>query len=226
MRVLYLLLSGLLLASTASAQASPKPAPDDAPGVTVNQIRWRKEIFVPALYDDPMRINQEHAELERDQRATNRENVDRARQGQTPIPQPTKKIAANIPVGSTPMGTPLGDEPAGNRNLPAQSDPGVSSVHYLYEAKVKNIGARTIRAIVWRYMLFDPETEAEVGRHTFTGKITIQPGKTANLVARSKTPPTQTVQAKATSKSEKHTERVVIERVEYDDGSFWQRSPN
>ena len=228
MKVLHLLLPGLLLASTASAQTSSNPAPADAPGVTVAEFRWRQEVFIPALYEDPMRINQERAELERDQKATSRENVDRAKMGQTPLPAPTKKTAANIPVGSTPMGVPLGDEPVGNRNLPARSDPGASSVHYVYEARIKNTGVKTIRTVVWQYLLFDPETEIEVGRHQFTGRVGVRAGKTANLVARSKTPPTHIVQAAKSSKElpDKHAERVVINRIEYDDGSFWQRPLN
>ena len=228
MKVLHLLLPGLLLASTASAQTSSNPAPADAPGVTVAQFRWHKEVFIPALYEDPMRINQDRDDLERDQKATAKENVDRAKQGQTPIPTPTKKIASNTPVGSTPMGTPLGDEPAGNRNLPAQSDPGVSSVHYLYEAKIKNTGVKTIRTVLWEYSLIDPDTNAEVGRHQFKTIVSIRGGKTANLVGRSKTPPTTIVQATKSIKETpgKQAERVVIDRIEYEDGSFWQRSQN
>jgi hypothetical protein len=236
MKVLHLLLLGLLLVGAASAQVPSKPdtvvpsKPDtvDAPTVTVTQISWRQEVFIPALYDDPMRINQDRDELERDQKATARANVDRAKQGQTQIPIPTKKIASNTPVGSTPMGTPIGDEPAGNQNLPAQGDPGVSSVHYLYEAKIKNSGVKTIRAIVWEYSLFDPDTKLEVGRHQFTGNMTVRPGKTMNLVGRSTKPPTGVVEVAKAGKplQSKYHERVVIQRVEYDDGTFWQRDGN
>jgi hypothetical protein len=228
MRILYLLLPGVLLASTASAQTSPKPAPDDAPDVTVAQVRWRKEVFIPALYDDPMRINQDHRDLERDQKATKEENINRAKQGQTPLPAPTKKIASNTPVGSTPMGIPLGDEPAGNRNLPAQEEPGASSVYYLYEARIKNTGVKTIRTIVWQYILFDAETNLEGGRHRFTGRVSLRSGKTANLVARTRTPPISIVQAGKSTKElpSKYTDLVVIDRIEYDDGSFWQRPVN
>jgi hypothetical protein len=228
MKVLHLLLPGLLLASAASAQTSSNPPAADAPDVTVAQFRWHQEVFVPALYEDPMRINQDQRDLEREQKATARENVDRAKMGQTQIPLPTKKIAANMPVGSTPMGVPLGDEPAGNRNLPARSDPGASSVHYVYEAKIKNTGVKTIRTIVWQYILFDPETEIEVGRHHFTGRVSVRVGKTANLVGRSKTPPTRVVEVTKSGKElrGKYSERVMIDRVEYGDGSFWQRPLN
>jgi hypothetical protein len=231
MKLLKVLSAGLLVVSAASVQAQTQPqtspAAVDAPTVTVTRINWRQDVFIPALYEDPMRINQDRDDLVRDQKAQALSNIERAKQGQTPIPQPTKKVAANIPVGSTPIGVPLGDEPAGNRNLPAQTDPGASTLHYVYEAKIQNTGEKTIRTIVWRYLVFDPVTEAEVGRHVFTGKVNIRAGKTANLVARSRTPPTRIVEATKSSQElrDNHSERVVIDRIEYDDGSFWQRPP-
>ena len=124
------------------------------------------------------------------------------------------------------MGTPLGDDPAGNRNLPAQSVPGTSSVHYIYQAKIKNTGVKTIRAIVWEYSLLDPDSQLEVGRHQFTGNMTVRPGKTVNLVGRSTKPPTRVVELAKSGKplQREYQERVVIQRVEYDDGTFWQRA--
>jgi len=110
------------------------------------------------------------------------------------------------------MGTPIGDEPAGNQNLPAKSDPGVSSIHYLYEAKIKNTGVKTIRAIVWEYSLFDPETNVEVGRHRFSGKTTVRSGKTVNLIGRSTKPPTGIVEVTKSGVRSRITyhERIVI----------------
>ena len=225
MKVLLLLLPVLLLAGTASAQTSTNSEATEAPKVTVTRVRWRQEVFIPALYDDPMRVNQDQTDLLRDQRATAQANASRARTGQTPLPTPTKKIASNTPVGSTPMGTPLGDEPAGNQNLPAQEDPGPSSTHYLYEATIKNSGEKTIRMVVWQYLLLDPATEVELGRHRFMSKVNIRAGKTSNLVARSKTPPGRVIVAAKPNKEStaKETDQVIIDRLEFDDGSFWQR---
>lgn len=225
MRVLQIIFPGLLLVGTAAAQLPAKPDTVDAPTVTVTQISWRPEVFIPALYDDPMRINQDQRDLERDQRAQKLANADRVKMGEAPIPTPTKKIASNTPVGSTPMGTPLGDEPAGNRNLPAQTDPGPSSVHYTYKATIRNTGVKTIRAIVWEYSFFDPDTQVEVGRHRFTRNITVRSGKTANLVGHSTKAPTGVVEVKKSGKElqSKYHERVVIQRIDYEDGTFWQR---
>lgn len=230
MRSLSLLLPGLLLLSATSVQTqtTTNPAAVEAPGVAITRISCRQDVFIPALYEDPMRANQDQRELERDQKATNRENTDRAKQGQTPIPTPPKKIAANTPVGSTPMGVPLGDEPAGNRNLPSRTDPGGASKHYIYKATIQNTGVKTIRTVVWQYLLFDPQTDAEVGRHLFLTKVNVRAGRSGNLIARSRTPPARVLQADKPSKQpiEKPTERVVIDRIEYDDGTLWQRSPS
>lgn len=224
MKIFNCILWGLLLASVVAAQTQ-SAATTDPPGVVVAEVRWQQEVFIPALYDDPMRINQDHRELERDKKNTSIENSTRARQGQTPLPTPTKKIASNIPVGSTPMGVPLGDEPAGNRNLPARPEPGAASTYYLYKAKIRNTGTKAIRHVIWHFVLIDSATETEVGRHRFTGNVSIKAGKSAQLVARSRTPPTRIVRAGKSSGElpGKHTESVMIERIEYDDGSVWQR---
>jgi hypothetical protein len=227
MKALHLLLPGLLLTSSALAQTPGKPASTDVPDVTVMQVNWKPEIFIPALYDDPMRINQERDDLVRDQKETAKLNVDRARQGQTPIPQPAKKIANNTPVGSTPMGTPIGDEPAGNQHLPARPDPGASFTRYRYEAKIRNSGPKTIRVVVWEYITTDSSTQVELGRRQFVSRVTVRSGKTATLSAVSRTPPTRIVQsAKSDNKDPTHTERVVINRLEYNDGSFWEAASN
>lgn len=227
-KALYLILMALTVAGAAHAQAPSNTATTDSPAVTVTQVSWRKEVFIPALYEDPMTINQDQRELERDQKATIRANADRARQGQNPLPIPGKKIASNEPVGSTPMGVALGEEPAGNRNLPARGPADPASVRYIYEAKVKNTSEKTIRAIFWTYSLVDKETQALVGRHRFRSNVTIRGGKSGSLTVRSKTPPISVVDAaKPSTKNEtRYAESVTIDRIEYADDTFWQPPPD
>src|SRR6266581_2468977 len=50
-KVLTLIFFGLLLAGTSSAQVHSNSGATDAPTVTVIQINWRQEAFIPALYD-------------------------------------------------------------------------------------------------------------------------------------------------------------------------------
>jgi hypothetical protein len=197
----YLLLVGLLLGGAASAQTPTPPA--DAPGVVVMQVSWRKEIFVQALYDDPFAVNDQQAQLVRDSKRTIRENTIRKQAGEIPLPLPTNKAP-----------------------MPTTEEP--SSVNYLYEAKVKNTGTKQIKMLVWVYKIVDPDTDTEVGRQRFTGIVNIRPGKTANLIGRSSAVPVKILSAKKSGKEvqRKYNESVYIDRLEYDDGTFWQRPAN
>jgi len=227
MKLLSSLFLMMFLTGIASAQSSSAVESSSTSSVNVLEISWRKEVFIPALYDDPMRANQDRDDLERDRKATAAENSTRAKTGQTALPTPTKKIASNTPVGSTPMGVPIGDEPAGNRNLPSRPEPGPSSVYYLYKARVKNIGEKDIRTIRWQYSLTDRATGEVVGTHSFTTPVNLRAGKTVDLIGKSRTMPTRVVDAKTTDKElrGKYLEKVNIEVIEYSDGQTWQAAP-
>jgi len=200
---LYLLLVGLLLVGAASAQTPTPAPPEQAPGVVVTQASWRKEVFVQALYDDPFAVNDQQAQLVRDSKRTIRENTIRKQAGELPLPLPVTKAP-----------------------LPTTEEP--SSVNYLYEAKIKNTGTKQIKLLVWVYTIVDPETGVEVGRQRFTGILNIRPGKTANLIGRSSAVPVKILSAKKSDKEaqRKYVESVFIDRLEYDDGTFWQRAAN
>jgi hypothetical protein len=201
MKVLNLLLMLLLLAGGASAQAvSDRSAASD---VAVLQKNWRMQVRNPALDEDPLRINQEQMEIQRAQRAIQRENEIRARQGQPPL---------NLPRGTPSRG--------------AMTEP--PSVEYVYEVKFMNTGQRKIRKLVWEYVFLEPGTEREVSRRQFQSKVSIRPGKTGSVVMRSASPPAGTVNVTQTGKKlrEQYAEQIVIQSIEYDDGSVWQRPPN
>jgi len=198
MRILTLVSLLLLLAGTSAAQSSISAA--DAPDVIVTHAGWHKDVYIPGLLDDPMQANQQHADLERDQKILMKENKNRARSGQTQLPPLASKISSN------------------------PNDPG-RSVNYIYEAKVKNTGQKTIRMISWVYSFIDPATESEVSQRRFTSTVDIRPGKSANVAGISTTPPIRVVHASKSSKEtrDKYAERVTLDRIEYADGSFWQR---
>jgi hypothetical protein len=96
---------------------------------------------------------------------------------------------------------------------------------YRYKVSVRNSGAKTIKAVDWDYIFFEPGTLTEIGRHQFTSEEKIRPGKNAELDMMILAPPTQTVSAEALSKGKgpHFDERVVLMRIEYSDGSAWQR---
>ncbi len=216
MRFLNLLFIGLLSTIPTVAQSAtaapqnvpvisqPSAFPTEAPGISITRVSCRKDIYIPALYEDPMAANQEQADLLREQKAIRRANAIRVQGGESPLPMPTREIYSS-------------------RKEPT---PG-PAVNYLYEARIKNAGEKSIKSIVWEYLVYDPETEVQIGRHSFADSSKIRPGKTATLVGHATTPPTSILQAqKAGKDSPKYTERVVINRIEYDDSSFWQRPLN
>jgi hypothetical protein len=227
MKILALVFLTMFLTGIACAQPASHSGVASNSSVSVIETSWRKEVFIPALYDDPMRVNQDRDDLERDRKATTAENSTRAKQGQTALPPPTKKIASNTPVGSTPMGVPLGDEPAGNRNLPAQQESGTSSVYYVYKARVKNTGAKDIHTVRWQYLLSDQATGDVVGSHSFTTPVNLRVGKSLDLIGKSRTAPARVVDARYTDKDlrKRYVERVIIEAIEYADGQTWFAAP-
>ncbi|MDQ3711219.1 MAG: hypothetical protein M3388_03255 [Acidobacteriota bacterium] len=197
MKVLYPVIGLLLLLVETSAQALPNSS--DTSNVIVIQKKWRLEVRNPALDEDPFRANDEQRQAEYDRRENIRQNEQRAKLGRPQEVTPTRRNAS---------------ERAVNRNL----------AHYVYELKVKNNGEKSIRSIVWEYVFFEPGTEVIAGRRRFVSKANISPGKTKNIVARSASPPTETINAtKSADKShEQYSEQIVIQSIEYEDGSLWK----
>src|SRR5437660_6065729 len=115
MKCLKLFLLVLLLVTAANAQTSL--APTDAPGLTVLQAKWHKSVYIPALYDDPMQVNQQQDDLRIEKKIITKENKIRISGGQSPLPTPTKEIMSS-----------------------SQEETPGRSVNYIYEAKVKNTG--------------------------------------------------------------------------------------
>ena len=203
MRLINLPLLGLVLASAIFAQTSVTSS--DAPGVLVGKINWRKDVYIPALYDDPMQASQDQADLNREQKIISRENDNRVRRGEAPIPIPNREIAST------------------KRQAPEGRSSG-----YLYEAKIINTGDKSIRSIIWEYLVSETESQIQVGRHRFVDKTKIRPGKAANLVGYSTTPAISILSVSKSDKPQqnKYSERVLISRIEFDDGTFWQRPVN
>jgi hypothetical protein len=96
---------------------------------------------------------------------------------------------------------------------------------FVYKLLLQNNDARSIKAIDWDYVFFDVSTERELGRRQFTSEEKIGPGKTKELKFFIPTPPTKTISINALNTQEREglSEAIVIVRVEYADGSLWQR---
>lgn len=104
---------------------------------------------------------------------------------------------------------------------------GPARYRFLYKVSVMNTGKKTMKEIDCDYVFFDAATGQELGRREFTGVEKIAPGKSKELSFLIPTAPTQTISVYALDKKERErfTERLVIVRILYEDGSVWQR-PN
>ena len=96
---------------------------------------------------------------------------------------------------------------------------------FVYKATIKNDGDKIIKAIDWDYIFLDRGTENEVGRQQFTSEEKISPGKTKELVVTISKPPTKTISLTALNDNERGTldGRVILVRIDYADGTSWQR---
>jgi hypothetical protein len=192
----FLLLLGAASSATAQTPATTPAAPPD---LVVLQKKWHTYVRNPALDQDPFDANDDFSDAQRAQKINDLQNKIRGRGAEAlePPPPPSKRSKDTPP-------------------------PGVVKT-YVYSAKVKNTGVKTIRAIDWGYTFLDPETQQELGRHLYTTKVKIRPGHDDELVGRSAKPQTSTINVKNAGKE--LAEQVIIYRVEYDDGSVWQPAP-
>jgi len=97
---------------------------------------------------------------------------------------------------------------------------------YIYNATVRNAGARTIKAIGWDYVFVDPANGQEVGRHHFQNVVSIHPNKKSELEGYTSSPPSKIVTVEALQRNAKNpfAERVEITCLVYKDGSIWLAS--
>ena len=200
MKFFNLALLLFLGAGIASAQDLKTTA--EAPGLSVVEKSWRGQVRNPALEEDPLRANEEQREIERASRQTQRENAIRESLGLPQVPLPATPSTSNEPH-------------APNRPY----------VLYTYQAKVRNTGTKEVRKLVWEYVFFEPGTQKEVGRRRNENRVNIRPGKTVSVWVRSLSPPTDTISVTQTNKKmrDQYTEQVVIQKVEFADGTVWLR---
>jgi hypothetical protein len=192
-----------LLASVMAGMVWVQEPEQPAPPVEILQKSWRLEVFNPKLDEDPFAANDQQREFERDQKDNAIRNQAIVREGGTPI-------QTNRPA--KPVSTSAERERA----------------TYVYRVKLKNGGAQTIESLVWAYVFLDRQTQEELGRHRYTSMVKIRPGKSRELMGRSSSPPTNVISAAQAGKEpgKQYTEEIVIERLDYTDGSFWQRPVN
>jgi len=125
------------------------------------------------------------------------------------------------------------DSPSGNAssdpNAPAQAS-GISdrvTPFFMYSVEVKNEGNKSIKAILWDYLIADSKSNEELGRHEFVSFEKVSRNSVKTLTVRSRVTPSRivTVQDSPPTANLTVVEHVTLKCVVYDDGTVWQQSP-
>ena len=96
---------------------------------------------------------------------------------------------------------------------------------FAYQVKVQNASTKIIEILFFEYQFMDPSNPATVTRRQFLCGVNIRPDKGKELQAFSLSGPSDVVSAGTLAGGSENVfqEKVVINRVEYADGSIWQR---
>jgi hypothetical protein len=96
---------------------------------------------------------------------------------------------------------------------------------YAYRVKLKNAGAKVIEILFWEYQFSEPSSPSTMVRRQFLCGVNIKPGKEQEVVSFSLAGPSDVVSVGTLADKSPNAlkENVVINRVEYADGSIWQR---
>jgi len=200
----YLVL-GIWLALTATVgMAQSPPAAPNPSRVDVVRFSWSKERI--GWEGDPFSGPIENWDETRARTRNERRIEDAKRGGSSEIDKIKREAKADA------------------ANIAAQHKETRSRYVFIYKTTVKNLSDKPIKSIDWDYIFFDRATESEIGRREFTSEEKISPGKSKELIVTLSKPPTQTVSVTSLNTKERDAliERVVVVRIDYADGTFWQ----
>jgi hypothetical protein len=96
---------------------------------------------------------------------------------------------------------------------------------YTYQLSIHNVSAKVIRNVFWEYEFTQVGNTSNVNHRKFMCGGDIKPDRQKDLEIFSLVGPSEVVNVKTLDKgaSEKFRAAVIINRVEYADGTFWQR---
>ncbi|HEX8176477.1 MAG TPA: hypothetical protein VF543_15410 [Pyrinomonadaceae bacterium] len=139
-----------------------------------------------------------------------------------------KNFERNVRVIDPAARDPKLDTPDGRRDMMEKSvqearSPKPSPVDgFSYRVKVQNSSDKVIEVIFWEYQFAELSDLASMTRRQFLCGVNIKPRKEKELQAFSLSGPGGVISAAGQS-GNLNQERVLINRVEYSDGSIWQR---
>jgi hypothetical protein len=94
-----------------------------------------------------------------------------------------------------------------------------------YRAKIQNTGQKVVQIVFWEYQFTEKANPSAMTRRQFLCAVNIKPEKDKELLAFSLSGPSDVISVASLSNKPANLfdEKVVINRVEYADGSIWQR---
>lgn len=100
-----------------------------------------------------------------------------------------------------------------------------SNKAYEYKFKFKNHGKKDVAALVWSYVFTDSASGNVLVRLRFGSKAKLTAGKECGLTAYADSSPPLVVDARGAANGGKAwKEAVIIEEIEFSDGTSWERS--
>jgi hypothetical protein len=94
---------------------------------------------------------------------------------------------------------------------------------YAYRIKVQNQTNRAVEVVFWEYRFEDPANPDQVSRRQFLCGVNIGGGKSKELEGFSRSGPSDVVNVMTLNSGAPFKESVLINRIEFTDGSMWQR---
>ena len=92
---------------------------------------------------------------------------------------------------------------------------------FRYRVSLKNTGIKIVKAVVWDYQASDTDQFNDAVHRQFRCTAKMKPNQSQRFEGFSVLPPTRVITA-AGDKS--FSERVILNRIEYTDGTSWQRA--
>jgi len=94
---------------------------------------------------------------------------------------------------------------------------------FAYHVKVKNNTPKIVEIVFWEYRFSEPANPDLVARRQFLCGVNIRPDKDKELEGFSLSGPSDVVSVGTLANKTQFKEDVLINRVEYSDGTIWQR---
>lgn len=97
---------------------------------------------------------------------------------------------------------------------------------FTYQVKVQNTSAKIVKNIFWEYRFREAANPQHVSRRQFLCAVQVKPEKQRDLQVFSLSGPSDSISVKSLAKDWKgqFEEAVLINRIEFTDGTNWQRS--